>query len=288
MTITGTPPENSIPEKQRHHESQQPVCIVIPVRNRSGSRLRNALASIRWQCGGVPLEVLVVSHGSTDEKNLEIEANCREYGARFITFGRPEEPWCKPLALNIGIRLSSEELPWVMTMDADMILAENFLAVVLGALQQQPCRLVLCRSRDLRSDQILPDEPQEVYADFERLRRRTRLRRRSGTGGIQAATREFFFKVQGYDEDLVWWGAEDGDMVRRARLAGLEVHWIETQTAMVHQWHPKRYAVLGSRATRLEAMAAWKRNHQLVRRILSPDGVPVAVKQYRQDRSRNC
>ena len=27
---------------------------------------------------------------------------------------------------------------------------------------------------------------------------------------------------------------------------------------------------------------------QLVRRILSPDGVPVAVKQYRQDRSRNC
>ena len=263
MMDTWESPGTLTPEKRRQGESLQQVCVVIPVRNRSGSRLRNALASIRWQRAGTPCEILVVSHGSTDEINQELEANCCEYGAQLITFGRPKEPWCKPLALNVGIRRSSEDLPWVMTMDADMILAENFLEVVLGVLQQDPQSLVLCRSRDLRRGQQLPGETQGVHTGFERLRRRTRLRRRSGTGGIQAAAREFFFKVQGYDEDLVWWGAEDGDMVRRARLAGLEVHWVEAQTAMIHQWHPKRQAVLGSRAARVEANGAWRRNHQL-------------------------
>ena len=195
-----------------------PISVVIPVRDRGGPRLANALNSLRWQSAGIPREVLVVSSGSQPRTNEELERLCADASASLVVFGNPREPWCKPRALNVGIRLTDGDAPFLMTMDADIILATNFLEVTLTALKQEPDSMVLCQTSDLPQSVALGSAPGSFLASFERLRRRARLRGTFGTGGIQAAKREFFLTVGGYDEDLSWWGAEDGDMVHRARL----------------------------------------------------------------------
>jgi len=150
-----------------------------------------------------------------------------------------------------------------MTMDADMILAPNFLAVVLERLKEEPPALVLCRSSDLPQHTRLPNKSEELMGVFNRLHVLARLRPRFGTGGIQAARRSFFFDIRGYDEDLLWWGAIDGDVVNRARLAGLQIEWVEDRTAMLHQWHPHKLAILTNQREIEQARRAWISNHNL-------------------------
>jgi len=112
--------------------------------------------------------------------------------------------------------------------------------------------------------QLTSDE-EKLLDDFEMLKLQAKMRHKWGTGAMQAAHREFFFEVRGYDEDLLWWGAMDGDMVGRARASGLQVVWIENQTSMLHQWHPRKYRVLSDECQKNQAKAHWRRNHQLAR-----------------------
>jgi glycosyltransferase involved in cell wall biosynthesis len=241
-----------------------PIAVVIPVRDRAGPRLRNALSSLNWQAVGRPTQIVVVSHGSQPEVNRELQELCDTERATLIMVGDRLQPWNKPFALNTGIRATLPEVPFVMTMDADMILAANFLTVVLERLQREPPALVLCRISDLPQHVSLPSDRATLRERFERFHAMTRLRPCTGTGGIQAARRSFYFDIRGYDEDLLWWGAMDGDLVNRARLAGLQIEWIENWTAMLHQWHPRKYTVLTDRLAIGQAQRAWLRNHALV------------------------
>jgi hypothetical protein len=161
----------------------------------------------------------------------------------------------------VGIQQTDPAYAFVMTLDADMILAPDFLATVLVKLREEPRRFLMCRSTDL-PNRALP-EPSSLRHHFDDLRRIGRVRGFQGTGGIQAAQRAFFFEVRGYDEDFHWWGAEDGDMLNRAKLAGLHPQWICDSTAMLHQWHAR--AVSSSTDPRLKAelAAACRRNHAL-------------------------
>ncbi len=237
-----------------------PIAVVIPIRDRAGDHLRRCLASVQWQTVGRPFQTIVVSHGSCPEISEELAALCDEQRAALVEVGSPADPWCKPLALNVGIRATDPALAFVMAMDGDMILAPNFLETVLGKLREKSQRMVLCRSSDLPCDHVLPSIEQ-IPSSFAALQRRTRLRGRQGCGGIQAAPRSFFFEVHGYDEDFVWWGAEDRDMLDRARRFGLEPTWITKETAMLHQWHVGRHR--DKPEARAEIEEAARRNHAL-------------------------
>jgi hypothetical protein len=57
----------------------------------------------------------------------------------------------------------------------------------------------------------------------------------------------------------------DGDMVNRARLAGLSIVWIDDRTSMLHQWHPRKYHNLKRSEDMTQARVSWTRNHDLVR-----------------------
>lgn len=223
-----------------------PVAVVIPIRDRAGARVRNALRSLQWQTAGRPTQTLVVSHGSQPDINDRLSILCDNEHAQLLTLGSPADPWNKPLALNTGLRATPDSMPFVMTMDVDMILAPNFLAVVLNRLTRNPPALVLRRISDLPAHASIPTAGDQLKRAFESLHARSRLRPCYGSGGVQAAQRSFFFDIRGYDEDLAWWGAMDGDIVNRARLAGVQVEWID-RTAMLHQWHPRKHSILSGR-----------------------------------------
>ena len=242
-----------------------PIAVVIPVRDRNGSRLRNALASLNWQTSGQPMQVFVVSHGSQQVVDEELKVLCEEANATLLKVGRPDQAWNKSLALNLGIRSTSSDISYVVTMDADMILAPDFFEVVLENLDRTAPALVLCRISDLPADIPVPSDADELKQSFAQLRGRARLRPRYGSGAMQAVSRTFLFEVHGYDEDLYWWGAMDGDLVNRARLGGLNIVWIDNQTAMLHQWHLRKHNVLTDRVAAEQARNAWRFNHALVR-----------------------
>jgi len=254
-----------------------PLAVVIPVRNRSRRRLFRSLESLMWQSAGRPAQLIVVSHGSRPEIEKELEPLCREQDAYLIAFGRPSEPWNKSLALNIGIRATRPDIPFLMTMDSDMILAPNFFSVVLDRLEQSPPAIVVCRISDLPKDLPLPDSREELFREFGRLFGRTRFRKNGGSGAAQAASRSFFFDIHGYDEDLLWWGAMDTDILNRAGLSGLEMEWVSERTAMLHQWHPRKEGILTDDLEVRQARHFWERNHRIMKeragiRLRNPRG----------------
>jgi glycosyltransferase involved in cell wall biosynthesis len=240
-----------------------PLAVVVPVRDRAGERVRHCLASLNWQTGGAPWQTLVVSHGSRPEIDDELAQLCADARATLIRVGDPRQPWCKPHALNVGLQATDPAMAFVMPLDVDMILAPNFVETVLATLRANPQRMVLCRSSDLPRQAKFPSGPLPPRA-FPGLHRGSRLRGRHGCGGVQAAPRSFFFDVRGYDEDFTWWGHEDRDMLQRATLAGLEPVWIESNTAMLHQWHPKRHSSPAEAHLREQVAAAIRRNRELL------------------------
>ena len=76
--------------------------------------------------------------------------------------------------------------------------------------------------------------------------------------------RSFLLEVRGYDEDMLWWGALDTDLVRRAKAAGLRTSWVTDRTAMLHQWHPRKHHILDEPGLAHAAGGSWQRNHELM------------------------
>jgi cellulose synthase/poly-beta-1,6-N-acetylglucosamine synthase-like glycosyltransferase len=241
-----------------------PLSIVIPIRDRGGADVRNSLASLVWQNAGRPAEIVLVSHGSKPAYEAELAHLAREVGATLINVGSSTDPWSKPLALNTGIRATDPTTPFVMTMDGDMILADNMFDAILAELRSNARTLVLCQSSDLPQGCDVPTDSVALRAAFASLRTRATTRPMYGTGGIQVLPRSFLFDVRGYDEDMLYWGALDTDMVRRAERGGLRVTWISDSTCMLHQWHPRKHRVLDSRDRVDAARGAWLRNHEIM------------------------
>ena len=208
---------------------------MIPVRNRSGTRVDNCLRSLRRQRVDPRQVEIVLSDLGSDGPHLSgLRRLASTHDARVIET-REAGLFNRSRALNIGIRAARAEV--VMCTDIDMIFEDTFLAILLEVFEgSRDNVLVLSRCRDL------PELPERAYerADFDPLKAQSRQRVTSGTGACQAARRTFFDNVHGYDEKLRHWGFEDSDMFARARRYGLTPEWISDRTSMLHQWHPRR------------------------------------------------
>ena len=236
------------------------ISVIIPVRNRAGTRLRNCLNSLRWQeLERGDLEIVLSDFGSTPEHAASIVELAREFDAEVA---RQDEygDWNRSRALNLGIQRAGGE--YVLCTDADMIFAPNFVPSVLEVHARLPGKaLVVCACTDL--PQSVPERDYEL-ADFPWLDRQGNRRKSIGTGACQSATREFFFYSRGYDESFIHWGSEDTDMRDRARAHGLELVWISDRTQMFHQWHPtSRYSRLIQ--NRKNAIRYFFTRHQIVK-----------------------
>jgi len=130
---------------------------------------------------------------------------------------RDTEPWREGRALNIGIKRA--ETPYILTTNADLIFAPNFVEVVLGKLVENPKRLVICDRIDLdiRGEEI-GKAPPHYY------------------GTCLGTTLEWWVKVRGFDERYKVWGRVDHDLHNRAKTDGLEIVNAD-KTSAWHQYH---------------------------------------------------
>lgn len=81
--------------------------------------------------------------------------------------------------------MDTPEVPFVMTMDADMILPPISLPWCSSACTgSRQCYVVLCRIADLPQHALLPRNYDALREAFARWHAVTRLRPSIGTGGI--------------------------------------------------------------------------------------------------------
>ncbi len=239
---------------------QSLLSVVVPFRDRDPRIIERALVGLAMQTCS-PAEVIVVDGGSTEQGLTDVADVCARLNATLLQTG-PSSVWNKSRTLNAGIRASVH--PLVMTMDCDIILAPDFCSIVQTHLGGAP-QFLICRCLDLPRRVNIPMEPEALAVVFDSLRDRAQARPRHGTGAIQAASRDCFFAVRGYDEQMLWWGAMDTDMVRRAERVGFRTKWIDGETSLVHQWHPRKTAVLQNAEHVRSANHAWKLNHKILR-----------------------
>lgn len=214
--------------------SRPEISAVIPIRNRTGTRLDNCLRSLRWQqLEPSTLELIVIDFGSDPEHAAALRELTERHDAGLVRV-ETSAIWNRACALNHGIQRARAR--YVFCTDADMIFAPNFVATLLEVQRREQGRaFVVCHCRDLPAQ--LEEQPW-TRDDFPRLLAAAAFRKATGTGACQVAEREFFERVRGYDEGFRFWGQEDNDMRFRAGRAGLREVWVQDQTAMLHQWHP--------------------------------------------------
>lgn len=199
------------------------LSIVIPVRNRA-DQLKYCLRSLSYdyQDDIEDVEIIVVDYGGIDGIQRLVES----YGFKYI-YTHNRDIFCKPHALNIGLRAAEGE--FVANIDADMILAPNFVAVLKREADID--KFVICRCWHLPKTKIDDD------FNYQDLKTLCHFGHKTGIGACQMAAKSVWMDIGGQDENIIGWGSEDWDVVHRMRLKGLNQVYIHGKTSFLHLDH---------------------------------------------------
>lgn len=129
--------------------------------------------------------------------------------------------WNISRAANIGIKKAKGKI--VAKADADLVLPHGFIDDALGA-GDAFCVAPVKRQKEGQDLRGVWDNP--IWADLKSWY--------WPCGGWQSAPKEFWFDLHGYDEDMIFYGADDTDMWNRAHGSGLSV---EILNPVLHRWH---------------------------------------------------
>jgi len=208
--------------------------IVIFIHNlefRGTFRLRNLLYSIRNQEDTVLNPNIIVVDQSNDNSYRDISKFCKEFNAEYVYSKLQGEFWCKGLCLNFGIKKLKN--PFIACMDVDNILAPNFFKTVQEEASES--KLLICKVWKSSPKLDLTNFKMKDYIFL--LSKCKYTEARCANGACQLANRTWWYKIKGYNENLLKWGTMDNELVAVAKLSGLIVQWINNKTSILHQYH---------------------------------------------------
>jgi GT2 family glycosyltransferase len=215
------------------------LSIIIPFRDWGLDRLAFVVSAHKRELDalGFLAEVLVSDYGS--EEADDVRALCDEIDVRWIRTERRGD-WNRSDALNAALRESFGRV--VVTTDADVLFAPACYERVYGAVRENPSALYLVQCRDLPASLDLGS----LVATWEdrsvdwwmHLEKSSTIRPRWGMGGLMAFSRQRFLELNGYDERMSVWGAEDADLALRFNRMGYPTRWLSnSSTRIYHIWH---------------------------------------------------
>jgi glycosyltransferase involved in cell wall biosynthesis len=203
------------------------ISIVLGIRDRDAARLKQLLDSLLTQTDRC-FEAIIVDSGSTLARAEEYKQLSRRYSfCRYVYSLTRGLPWNRSQALNTGIRHA--HFDYLLTTDADAIFADNFVATVrrfaaeTHVIHCRPVWLPYCK---WLWPGIRSGKRQGLLGNYDQL------------GMCFGMHRSIFNRLNGFDENLEFWGGEDRDLQRRIMALGLTETWIDEFTSMYHQWHP--------------------------------------------------
>lgn len=206
------------------------ISVIIPVRNKSLSRLRRTIDSIKDS--EIIGEIIIVDYGSdTPIKFPGKKVKVIRYNKNLF--------FNKSHAINLGIKESKQD--YIATLDADIIPSPEFIKAVglylnpKSFIYTRKVRRIQCKwfKSKLPWKELIKHS--EHWKQWRGVRWTDELSHR-GTGGIQIYPKKWIIKVRGADEALVGMGGMDGEMLYRAYNTGL--HIIQINELTLHQEHP--------------------------------------------------
>ena len=247
--------------RKQRFDTPPKVSMVIPVKDRCGTRLQNALRGIQLQSYR-DIETIVVDYGSTKENYEQLLQDLEPFNCTFYRYPT-EKIWSPAVAKNIGIRRAQGK--YIATLDADCIMESRVIDHTLKLHGMYKESFV-----ETKISFLIPDvdiDTLKLPGDFGKLRDNYYLRK-FGFGSYLSVHRSWWFRVRGCDERFQGWGGNDDDIrdrVKRSQYRKIVLSEQELpQTMIFHQWHPpsrdafvKRY---GEAFNKL-----WKRNVSIIR-----------------------
>ncbi|MFA5856465.1 MAG: glycosyltransferase [Candidatus Pacearchaeota archaeon] len=217
------------------------ITIIIPWKDIGVDRIENSLKSILNQDYSHSLiRTLVIDYGS--KKNIEkIKDLCKQNNAEYIRVDGVKF-WNRSHALNIGIKKSKSK--YILATDIDIIFEKNYLSSCVRELKENPFQLVYVDMFDCSNDISLkyPDKIKDYYKIKIRSKKRVNPGILHGSS-ICFTLRDFFYMINGYDEEYKIWGYEDFDLLQRFGQVGIIPKNISNKTSHIHQFHPPKEGV---------------------------------------------
>ena len=209
--------------------------IVIPIRNRYGIRVWNCLKSFQLQTLR-ELEIIVVDYGSTKENHEKLMNTLNSFDCS-VFYYETNDLWSLSIARNIGIRRAQSN--FVAPLDVDCIVEPTVIEETLKRFHINEkyfiVNLVCHCPKELNVNSL------ELPKDFKLLRKRCKCTKQ-GIGAYISASRDWWFKVRGFDERIKIWGTEDDDIKKRALDNGkimIVLRLGSPPLFIYHQWHPQ-------------------------------------------------
>jgi len=185
-------------------------------------------------------EVVIADGGSDNFEELEDFFSKREElpKIRIVKF-KIGEKFERARLNNVAIRNSNSD--YVLTTDADMFFAPTFVSEVLGEMDES----TFLESRTLywkpRTANSIWEGLVDPYEDMECCRI-GRIMKRTTAGGCQCTHIKNWEKLRGFNEEMVGWGSEDVELLKRADRMKLKIKWIgesRESISVFHQPHSK-------------------------------------------------
>ena len=233
------------------------VSVVALTYNWPGA-LERLLASLAAQTR-LPDEVIVADDGSGEETRVLVTRMARDFPVPLRHVWQEDHGFRAARARNRGIAASHGD--YVILLDGDMLLHPRFVADHLmlaergfflqggriKATREESARL-LAGARPVfapwsRADFHEFDGTKRLYAFRQPQLARWKSRSRNG-GRVMSCNMSFWrddlLRVNGFDERMEGYGAEDRELVARLENAGLRRRALKWAALAVHLWHSSR------------------------------------------------
>lgn len=201
------------------------ITILYPYRNRETERVKRSLDSLTEQTN-LNFKVVLVDYGSNISSATSIKELVSGYSFATYVYNFSEfQPWSRAKAINIGLRNVTTD--YVFTADVDMIFSPNFiekLQELKNPLKAYYFKVGFLNEQESKTVKIFDNYSIDFGSEV-------------GAQGLSLFFLESVKSINGYDEFLHFWGAEDIDIHNRLERTGSESIFYNNEILMLHQWH---------------------------------------------------
>ena len=202
------------------------ITILYPYRNRDIERVKRSLESLALQTDQ-RFKVLFVDYGSTPKQAYLVKQLINNYAfAIYLYTYTGLQPWSRAKALNVGLQQVTTD--FVFTADIDMIFSPHLVSTLYEIKHIQ--KAIYFKVGFLSREESFLEKPFHKYT--------LAFTSDVGAQGLSFFAVEALKAINGYDEFLHFWGAEDIDIHNRLERLGLSSFFYEEAILMLHQWHP--------------------------------------------------
>ena len=203
------------------------LSVIYPFRDRELNRVKISLDSLKNQINN-NFDVLFVDYGSQLDFCPMVQTLVNQYPfATYFYSYTADQPWSRAKAVNIGLKATQSH--YVFIADIDMIFKNNFIDVLYRLMN--PNTFYFFKVGFLSKNE----------SNFEKKFDDYKINHTSDeiAQGLSLFCTAAIKAINGFDEFLHFWGAEDINVHNRLIHSGYKRQFFDSEILMLHRWHLK-------------------------------------------------